>query len=82
MNEQNNGGSAFPVVHPPVDGLTAGGVEYYGLTIRDYFAAKAMQARTSQPLPANLKDLPREQISVMVAEFAYEMADAMLKARG
>ena len=82
MSEQNNGGPAFPVVHPPVEGVTAGGVEFYGLSIRDYFAAKAMQARISQPLPANLKDVPREQISSMVSELAYEMADAMLKARG
>ena len=39
------------------------------MTLRDYFAAKAM--------PALISEIPMES----VAEFAYKVADAMLKAR-
>ena len=45
-----------------------------GMTLRDYFAAKAMQYWLSYPL--NLDDADR------CAKNAYSMADAMLKARG
>ena len=41
-----------------------------GMTLRDYFAAKAMQAL----MPTNYIDSN--------AKVAYQMADAMLKARG
>lgn len=33
--EKDNGGTAFPIVHP--DGM---GVQYWGLTVRDYFAIR------------------------------------------
>ena len=47
---------------------------YYGLTIRDYFAAKAMQSY--------LLDKDRDSFTFeQWAEASYEMADAMLKAR-
>jgi hypothetical protein len=49
-----------------------------GMTLRDYFAAKAMQALT-------LRLASKEGLIVFddaVAESAYLMADAMLKARG
>ncbi len=48
------------------------------MTLRDYFAAKAMQALT-------LRLASKEGLIVFddaVAESAYLMADAMLKARG
>jgi hypothetical protein len=72
----NNGGSAFP--HE--DGrLSANGDwiwhENTGMTLRDYFAAKAMQgdvAASGTQRPTNLAG---------VAGFAYAMADAMLAAR-
>jgi hypothetical protein len=73
MSAQDNGGPAFP--------LQSIGPEfspgYSGMTLRDYFAAKVMQAALthaasggsiSQWLEAN-------------AKWAYEAADAMLKAR-
>jgi hypothetical protein len=44
------------------------------MTLRDYFAAKAMQGWTANPLP---NDTPINEI----AEWAYRQADAMLKAR-
>ncbi len=45
-----------------------------GMTLRDYFAAKAMQGWTANPLPndSSIQD---------VAAWAYRQADAMLAAR-
>ena len=50
-----------------------------GMTLRDYFAAKAMQAAlmTVKPVPGNtLDDILNESASV-----AYKVADAMMIAR-
>ncbi|WP_232093928.1 MULTISPECIES: hypothetical protein [Serratia] len=47
-------------------------------TIRDYFAAKAMQGMLSNP---GMWDLLNERHAQSVAKDAYIMADAMLKAR-
>ena len=58
----NTGGPAFP--HQSSDAIRA------GMTLRDYFAAKAMQGI----LYAGLEP-------VETAKHAYTMADAMLKAR-
>jgi hypothetical protein len=62
------GWPAFPC-HPGVENSI-----YDGMTLRDYFAAKAMQAMES-------RELPKAILATDVAEAAYEMADAMLKAR-
>ncbi len=51
--------------------------EKSGMTLRDYFAAKAMQAVITGYATQNKVDL----YSDYWAGFAYEMADAMLKAR-
>lgn len=59
--------AAFPIVHP--DGQ---GVQYYGMSLRDYFAAKAMQGRLAVP---GYVDVEQD------AAMAYKMADAMLKER-
>jgi hypothetical protein len=67
----NDGGPAFPceTIHP------CGSHEQVdGLTIRDYFAAQAMQAMLANP-HCDLNPL-REVIPA-----AYELADAMLKER-
>ena len=50
--------------------------ENQGRTLRDYFAAKAMQALLRQ-YPDHLMNSPASE----VASDAYSMADAMLKAR-
>ncbi|ECA0163998.1 hypothetical protein FYU54_15875 [Salmonella enterica subsp. enterica] len=47
-----------------------------GMTLRDYFAAKAMQAYLSQNPPDEMEDMIHRW-----AENSYEMSDAMLKAR-
>ena len=50
--------------------------EYDGMTLRDYFAAQAMQALLRQ-YPDHLMNSPASE----VASDAYIMADAMLAAR-
>ena len=60
--------SAFPSTFKSADPET-GQVHRWGMTLRDYFAAKAMQA------------LVRANYFDTTAQMAYEMADAMLNAR-
>lgn len=69
MNKET-GGPAFPVLHQnEITGYIP--PETSGMTLRDYFAAKAMQSIISN------QQCPWKEI----AEDAYEMADLMLKAR-
>ena len=66
----NNGGQAFPV-HDANTLHTE-----FGMTLRDYFAAKAMSGWLASY---------RSDISVKsdgLARFSYEIADAMIAARG
>jgi hypothetical protein len=71
MIDKQTGGSAFPGFHPPP------GCRYQeqGMTLRDYFAAKAMQSYLADR--AWQKDIPHAE----TARVAYIVADAMLKAR-
>lgn len=62
----NTGGRAFPM-HAAERIHTQ-----YGIFLRDYFAAKAMQGMLTRPGSINVND---------DARFAYKMADAMLEAR-
>ena len=64
---------AFPSTN---QGPTTAPEIYYGMTLRDYFAAKAMQV--DYELVKNYSD-PDWRIGVALD--AYKMADAMLKAR-
>ena len=67
MNKET-GGPAFPVQSIYVEDQETNS---NGMTLRDYFAAKAMKA-----MAARFEANPR-----MLASSAYEVADAMLKAR-
>lgn len=71
MSGDNNGGPAFPTAN--------GGSPDDGMTLRDYFAAKALQGLLAHPecdfTPITAK--AQEQ----AAADAYGVADAMLKAR-
>lgn len=72
------GGAAFPVPATELHGT------HTGMTLRDFFAAKAMQgdlASQSVSLGHFSNDAPEESL-VNRANFYYRMADAMLKARG
>jgi hypothetical protein len=71
-NNTNTGGPAFPVPYSnESDGPTMMPSE--GMTLRDYFAAKAMQGLIACPETDGYKH--------DYAKWAYEYADAMLKAR-
>jgi hypothetical protein len=72
MSNTNTGAPAFPSAQLDTTTLTYKYVE--GMTLRDYFAAKAMQGQLSRPNAAYLQE---EE----VAKVAYMQADAMLKAR-
>lgn len=63
-----NGGKAFP------SGSSG------GMTLRDYFAAQAMNGLLS--LAAQIKTEVGESIATSVAKQSYAAADAMLAARG
>ncbi len=65
----------------PNEGFNGWGEPFKGMTLRDYFAAKAMQGQLS--IRENLIALAREQIKIEdVCLDSYAVADAMLKARG
>lgn len=68
MSTKDDGGQAFPRDHWH-DG-------HNGMSLRDYFAAKAMQGllagQYSESSQANLSEMPDE---------AYKIADAMMQAR-
>lgn len=70
MSEKNDGGPAFPIGSTPEEWGN-------GMTLRDYFAAKAMQAWFSD----RAVYLGDKQSRDKAAKQSYEMADAMLKAR-
>lgn len=68
--------AAFPspgVVIPDAGARQQGA--YEGMTLRDYFAAKAMQAAATNQKGADGFTFEQR------AEWAYQQADAMLKAR-
>lgn len=68
----NTGGSAFPVLRELL------GEEFHGITLRDYFAAGAMNAMCSSI--SFLKDGESARPDEIAAA-AYAVADAMLAAR-
>ena len=49
-----------------------------GMTLRDYFAAKALQGLISNP---NLKNESDDTLEVALANSSYGLADAMLERR-
>ena len=59
----------------PNEGFNGWGEPFQGMTLRDYFAAKAMQPINSQAI-----DYAKAEASDM-ARKAYMIADAMLKVR-
>lgn len=72
MSAQDHGGFAFPSEHMATS-------QRSGMTLRDYFAAKALQGfmvglKPAQDIGPDMQD--------RIALGMYSMADAMLKARG
>lgn len=71
--DAEDGGPAFPQQHYAT-GST-------GMMLRDYFAAKAMQAVVASSVKFFTSDGHAAEKPEHFARMAYEMADAMLKAR-
>lgn len=67
MNTKDTGGPAFPPMHDP-------NTHEFGMTLRDYFAAKAMQGFAADPGMGSIS-------AAEIAKIAYLWADAMLKER-
>jgi hypothetical protein len=66
----NDGGMAFAVPAVFNEGLGVHSQEY-GMTLRDYFAAKALQGMLAH----------HESLTVNQVDVCYDIADAMIKAR-
>jgi hypothetical protein len=86
MSYIDDGGSAFPfgqvseITGQPINGYFAP-----GMTLRDYFAAKAMSAVIANRLEearTSGNTYKNPTLSEIIAEDCYIVADAMLKARG
>jgi hypothetical protein len=76
----NTGGPAFPGLHPSKECH----FQDSGMSLRDYFAAKAMQGIYACPdhvTEPDGSDGPDPLTDIDIARLAYAMADAMLKAR-
>lgn len=73
---KETGGPAFPRLdcYVNADGSDPLYVTHGGMTLRDYFAAKAMQAYLPTAVDKGILEND-------IADCAYEYADAMLKAR-
>lgn len=79
MSNKDTGGPAFPGPYADEQGNIEVLWKQQGMTLRDYFAAKALQSilyadRVHGIIGVNLYEHDR-------AEDAYRVADAMLKAR-
>lgn len=81
--EIEDGGPAFPTRDKIGEEADFCGVwrdvfgDFGGMTLRDYFAAKAVQGILAHP---DCKDIDQE-IAMMAAKESFMVADAMLKAR-
>ena len=71
MTEKNNGGPAFPLL-----GYND------GMSLRDYFAAKAMQGMLSNPAFQEIcKDFSAREAVDYTVIVSYGLADAMIERR-
>lgn len=70
-DQPNDGGGAFPVFMPAVPIGSPARVQP-GMTLRDYFAAKALIGLIAEPGDAHIAELAAD---------AYRFADAMLAER-
>lgn len=90
MSEKDTGGPAFPVSTRPMEEEVGFGHQdsnstwqFGGMTLRDYFAAKAMQAwvSTSPKIGETQLQMNNEEHAKLICEHAYDWADVMLEAR-
>lgn len=75
---------AFPADHAQMGNYVESSNAQDGMTLRDYFAAKAMHAHlvalanSEMTKPSGMKG---DALAELIAESAYQQADFMLKAR-
>ena len=74
---KNDGGTAFPQIL----GERYEPMSTEGMSLRDYFAAKAMQGMCSMKYIFHDAINPYQEQLKRLSEISYEVADAMLKAR-
>lgn len=76
-NERKDGGSAFPqvTIQTMLGQLTGAEVTASGMSLRDYFAGLAMQGMFAGEVRV------ADPVEDTMAQAAYRIADAMLKAR-
>lgn len=74
MSSIKDGGPAFHCVMPN-DERNKTQTHYTGMSLRDYFAAKAMTRYLDEKYKNN------RHVMIQIAELSYEMADAMIAAR-
>ena len=77
MSKENNGGPAFAASGHPEQQF----VQQEGMTLRDYFAAKAMASIVRRWDGHSFGGGPESPQYKELAEDAYYIADAMLRAR-
>lgn len=70
MNQPISDIPAFPMGYHP-EGNSA---DHFGMTLRDYFAAAALQGLMAEYDP-------EDELEQHIAKWSYKAADAMLKAR-
>ena len=80
MSKIDTGGSAFPRSESLYPDGRVSDYGHVGMTLRDYFAAKAMQGWIATYSENIGCDLAVQGVDA-VSQFAYAVADAMLKAR-
>jgi hypothetical protein len=79
MTTKDNGGPAFPTTPQNYDDMDPAGA---GMTLRDYFAAKALSGLLAGLDRDARRFMEREaEPAAAMAKACYTMADAMLKAR-
>jgi len=76
-NQINDGGSAFPCVYysEPIGSIGSQLTIKGGMTLRDYFAAAALQGFMAAHTSGGCL------VDDLYAKYAYDLADAMLKER-
>jgi|APGre2960657404_1045060.scaffolds.fasta_scaffold140571_1 hypothetical protein len=79
MTDKQTGGPAFPLHNHGAQTL---GLHVTGMTLRDYFAAKAMQAIIAGNITGQkIEDRSWLEADQWAPHISYEIADAMLRAR-
>lgn len=88
MNTKARFEPAFPVTDTVIDGRSFE-PDYMGMSLRDYFAAKALMGLLAEPISEVVQStaaymaapLADDQPGDLMARAAYRLADAMIKAR-